>query len=484
MKSVIGWCSVMLLAAWQSTSLYANALHESGADSIIAENMQALLTDEVSESSASERQSVQQAIPVAAKGEGSAMRGMANQDAMTLEEILAIALRDNLGLVSKELQLQNKQLTASASFRKMLPTMSLISKRSDIMRNTGGTDGITYDTTVTMTQPIYKGGALWNNWKSAELQETQARLDLLHTARTLIKDVKTAWYSLLEKKLLLKEAEDTLVRLRQLENNARSFFREGRMWRNEVLQANVRVAQGEQALITAQNQVELARSELNRLMRRSLNHSLETNGELAWEKLPWTLEDAYAHAKIHRKDLEKAKLDVEVGELTEKSTAAATSPTMDFSLAYNWNAQEADYRDRDSKTTALLTMNWTAWNWGQTAQEVSAAKATTNKNRITYDDLLQTVLLETRKAFLTAQESALRLEVVKKSLQQAEENYRVNQLRYREQLGTATDVLNALDLLTTTRNTYTSALAAYLTAMAALDLAAGKGPEDLERTYE
>lgn len=405
---------------------------------------------------------------------------LSGQETLSLEDALAISLRDNLGLASKGAQLRNKQATASASFRKMLPALALNSKRSDIMRNTGGTDGVTYDSTMTLTQPLYKGDSLWSGWKSAEIQQTQAKLDLIHAARTMIKDVKAAWYGLLEKEALLLEAEESLKRLHQHESNAKSFFREGRMWRNEVLQAGVKVAQGEQALIGARNQVVLAMSELNRLMRRPLDHPLRAKGALVAVPMQWTLDEAYAHAREHRTDLEKVRLDVQVGELTETTTGAARLPTLDFSLAHNWNAQHMDYREKDSKTTALLSMNWTAWNWGETSSAIAAAKATTLKNQLTYDDQLQSVLFEIRKAFLTCQESALKIDVVKKSLQQAEENYRVNQIRYREQLGTATDVLNAMDLLTTTRNTYTLALSAYLTSMAALDLAAGKGAEDLE----
>lgn len=404
------------------------------------------------------------------------------QTALTLGDALAIALRDNLGMASRSAQLQSKEAAATASFRKMLPTLSLSSARSDVMLNTarGGIATETFSTSTTLTQPIYRGQALWSGWKSSEVQRDQAKLDLIHGARALIRDVKTAWYGLLEKKLLFKEAAESLNRLHQHEANARSFFREGRIWRNELLQANVRVAQGEQALIIAQNQVELARSELNRLMRRPMDHPLDTQGELSVEPMEWTLEDAYAHAKEHRADLERARLDIQVGELSETTAASATLPQVNLNLVHKLDSPDLNYRENDASVTATLVMNWTAWNWGQTSQEVASAKAVTAKNQITYDDQLQSILLETRKAFLNARESVMRVDILKKSLQQAEENYRVNQIRYQEQLGTATDVLNAMDLLTSTRNTYTSALASYLSSLAALELAAGKGAEDLE----
>ncbi|MEO5332642.1 MAG: TolC family protein [Magnetococcus sp. YQC-5] len=401
---------------------------------------------------------------------------------LTLDDILGIALRDNLGLKSKEAQQQSKQASATASFRKMLPTLSLSSSRSDILHNTApfGSEAETYNTTVTLSQPIYRGDSLWSGWKSANTQHVQAKLELIHAARTLIKDVKVTWNTLLEKKQLLKESEAALERLHQHEKNAQAFFKEGRIWRNEVLQASVKVAEGEQNLITAQNQVELAQSQLNRLMRRPLDHPLQTKGDLNWMPLDWTLEKAYTHAKEHRTDLEKARLDIHVGKLTETSTASANLPSVNFNGTYNLAAPNMNYHENDATLTATLNLNWTAWNWGQTTQEVAAAKANTYRNQLTYDDQLQAVLLETRQAFLSAKESNSKVQLLKKSLGQAEENYRVNQIRYREQLGSATDVLNAMDLLTSTRNANTSALTAYLNAMAVLDLAVGKGAENME----
>ncbi|MBF0127366.1 MAG: TolC family protein [Magnetococcales bacterium] len=410
--------------------------------------------------------------------------GASGEATLTLEDILAIALRDNPGLASKGAQLQNRQASASASFRKMLPTLALSATRSDIQFATaaGSSEAESFGTTLTLTQPIYRGGALWSGWKSSQTQEQQAKLEFTHAARTLTKEVKAGWYALLEKRQLLKEAEAAMTRLHQHEKNAQAFFREGRIWRNEILQASVKVAQGEQNLITARNQVELAKAELNRLMRRPMDHPLDPSGALTWAPMNWTLAEAYAHARRHRTDLERSRLEIEVGKSNETSAASAALPSVTLTGSYTLDSPTSSYHENDATLTTLLSVNWTAWNWGQTGQEVTAAKAGTLKNQLVFDDQLQSVLLETRKAFLASTESAVRIEVIKKSLQQAEENYRVNQIRYREQLGTATDVLDAMDLLTNTRNTYTSALATYLTSMAALDLAVGKGAENLEMT--
>ena len=61
-----------------------------------------------------------------------------------------------------------------------------------------------------------------------------------------------------------------------------------------------------------------------------------------------------------------------------------------------------------------------------------------------------------------------------KALAQSRENYRVNQIRYTERLGTAKDVLDAQGLLTRTQKDYLRGIADYLVALAQLDFVVGR----------
>jgi outer membrane protein TolC len=64
--------------------------------------------------------------------------------------------------------------------------------------------------------------------------------------------------------------------------------------------------------------------------------------------------------------------------------------------------------------------------------------------------------------------------VSEKSIEQAEENLRMNEERYKYQVATATDVLDAVVLLAQARVNYVSALTDFNIAKAALDRAMGR----------
>jgi outer membrane protein len=72
---------------------------------------------------------------------------------------------------------------------------------------------------------------------------------------------------------------------------------------------------------------------------------------------------------------------------------------------------------------------------------------------------------------LTAEKN---ISVSQKSIEQAEENLRMSEERYKYQVATATDVLDAVTLLAQARTNYFSALADFNIAKAQLERAMGR----------
>jgi len=71
--------------------------------------------------------------------------------------------------------------------------------------------------------------------------------------------------------------------------------------------------------------------------------------------------------------------------------------------------------------------------------------------------------------------------VSEKSAEQAEENFRINTERYREQVGTATDVIDAQTLLTKSRSDHANALSDCAIQQARLERAMGEEYQGEER---
>ena len=79
-----------------------------------------------------------------------------------------------------------------------------------------------------------------------------------------------------------------------------------------------------------------------------------------------------------------------------------------------------------------------------------------------------------KEAYLRTTESERNITTVEKAIEQARENLRITEERYKEQVSTTTDVLVAQTLLTDTMTNYYSALYDYKIAKAVLYRAIGQ----------
>ncbi|MFQ5842725.1 MAG: TolC family protein [Thermodesulfobacteriota bacterium] len=83
------------------------------------------------------------------------------------------------------------------------------------------------------------------------------------------------------------------------------------------------------------------------------------------------------------------------------------------------------------------------------------------------------ISLEVKDTHLRLMEARDKIGVAEVAIEQAEENFRMNQERFKEQVATSTDVLDAQTLLTQARTNYFNALSDYNIASARLDRAMG-----------
>jgi len=89
-------------------------------------------------------------------------------------------------------------------------------------------------------------------------------------------------------------------------------------------------------------------------------------------------------------------------------------------------------------------------------------------------EILDNIQKEVKKAYLRTTEAEKAIITVEKAIEQAKENFRINEERFKEQMATSTDVLDAQTLLSRTITNYYNALYAFQLAKATLYRAMGQ----------
>ena len=133
----------------------------------------------------------------------------------------------------------------------------------------------------------------------------------------------------------------------------------------------------------------------------------------------------------------------------------------------NWN--QGDWPGDDNENWAIgLNLSMNVFDSGVTGSKVDAAKANLMQAEESYRQDADTVRLDVRNCYNNLREAEKRIHTTKVAVTEAEEDYRIAQVRYANGVGTNTDVMDAEVALTTARNNYNTAMYDYNTSHNAL----------------
>jgi outer membrane protein TolC len=130
------------------------------------------------------------------------------------------------------------------------------------------------------------------------------------------------------------------------------------------------------------------------------------------------------------------------------------------------------YQDAES-WYVMAVANWNFWEWGRTKFRVDASRARENQALEMVKEINEQITLEIKNAYLLLQEAESQILVSEKVIEQAEENFRIAEERYKERVATSTEVLDAQTLLTRAKSQYANALGDYNINYARLQRAMG-----------
>jgi outer membrane protein len=335
-----------------------------------------------------------------------------------------------------------------------------------------------YNWTSTVTQPVFTGGALINNYLLADLGVDTARVEFERTKLDLILNVKEAYYGVLTAEKGVEVAEQTVEQLESNLKMAQAFFDVGMTAKNDLLQVEVSMAQARQYLITAQNGLEVARAAFNTLLRRDIDEEVNLVEILEYVPMVVDVDRLIEEAYQERPELKAAGLAIKSAKRGVGLAASGLFPQA--SIVFNYERQGDDYTvsgsrynpDADS-WSVMGVARWKVWDWGKTVWGVGESKAKVFQAKCALEEIMDGVRLEVKQASLSVIEAEQNIQVAEAAVSQAEENYRINEERYKGQVATSTEVLDALTLLVQARTNYYRALSDYNIAKARLARAIG-----------
>lgn len=320
-------------------------------------------------------------------------------------------------------------------------------------------------------QTIYDFGSNTSQYEASKTSLDLSGLDILRTKNIVALDFIITYYDILEAEKMVSVAEKEVQRLESHLSVAQSLFKEGVITKNDLLQTEVRLADAKQRLLTAKNMRELGASRLNSIMSRPLMSEvrvMETDRDFAPNLVLDTLWETAGRQRIEVRTIDS---ELKIAELEEKSKLSEYYPKLFAQGGYNYT--ENEYQLHENNWSFLLGVNINLFNGGSTKASVAKAKHRIEQIHERKRKIVDDIKLEVQKGFLDAKNAAEKVRVSKGAIGQAEENHRINKIRYEEGIGTATDVLDAITLLTNAETNHYKALYELRRAHAAVMYAVG-----------
>jgi outer membrane protein len=339
-----------------------------------------------------------------------------------------------------------------------------------------------YNWSIEARQPLFAGGGISANYEANRLGEDIARVEETTVRKDLVQEVTVAYFTILKAGRILDVAKQSVARLTSHRDMAQGFYDAGMIPRNDLLAAEVELANGRQSHLRAGNGLEMAKSRFNTLLRRGINTPVDVEDILAEEPAPTPLEACIAAALENRPEIRSSQLRVRQAQSVVKISESEYYPNV--SLIGNYSrygdtpgVAGSIYKDQENWYVMTIA-NWNFWEWGRTKNRVDAGQRRENQAADALTNTRDQIILEVKSAYILLHEAATQLQVTKTAIVQAEENFRINTERYQEQIGTATEVIDAQTLLTKARSDYFSALGDFHINRARLERAMGVGGSD------
>ncbi|MEJ2070810.1 MAG: TolC family protein [Syntrophobacterales bacterium] len=306
-----------------------------------------------------------------------------------------------------------------------------------------------WSSNVTAEQTIFDFWANSSRYQAAILGQGASRLDTAQTRDNIFLMVCQGYFKVLRGEKLVNVAQQEVVQFGDQLKDAKNLYDFGVATYNDVLQAEVALADSRQRLITAKNDVINAKSALNKLIGLPIPTPLSLAEEKELATPPLKLAEASDKAVKQRSDLKAATDRIDQQEQNVTHAKSQHFPRFYAQAGHNWEPNF--YYVNSSQWFAILGLKWTLFNGLDTHAQVQQARDKVEQLKVKRQDLSEQVRLDVQTAYLAINETADRIRVTEKAVKQGEENLRLNRERYREQVGTATDVVDAVTLLTKTR---------------------------------
>ncbi|MBP5257128.1 MAG: TolC family protein [Prevotella sp.] len=302
---------------------------------------------------------------------------------------------------------------------------------------------------VTVSQPIYMGGAITAANRIADLTEEMSAMTVDDRIHNALYDVDKAYWLVVSLKNKKRLAESYLELVKKFSSDIHKMIDEGVGTRAEGLRTDVRVNEAEMAILKVDDGLLLAKMLLCQLCGMPMDEEiLLADEDKEGLDIPLTSQETMSieNALDNRTELHILSNAIDITKENSRLIKAMYRPQVLLTGSYllsNPNGFNGFERKFGGVFNIGVSVHMPIWNWGEGKYKVRAAQAATNIAEMEMSEVREKMELQIRQNRFRVTEARRRLEIARNNIRSAEENLRCADVGYREGVMTMTEVLAA-----------------------------------------
>ncbi|PYV53856.1 MAG: TolC family protein [Acidobacteria bacterium] len=416
---------------------------------------------------------------------------------LTLDDAIRLAVANNRSLKIASLEVDKSKWQVAEVKTKRLPSFSGSVLGSQLLNDVsfnfpagafGNIPGVgpfpTADTKVTtsrqpiayvMSQAMQPLSQLYKINLAVRAQELSAKIageKARAERQNLVKDVKQAYYAVLQSESELEAAEANVKEYQELDRVVLQRVSQEAALKSDSLDVKAKFANEKYKLVQLRNTLDSQKEYLNNLLGRDIRTGFET------EKVPVTsfeevdLKLAQSRALGQRPEIKQAELSMRQAEYDRRMAKADYIP--DVGIAFNYASNfNVDVLPRNM-TSIGFEMKWEPWDWGRRRDIVNQKKVTETQARTQLHDAQARVLMDVNTRFRKLEESRMLISVAQAERDAAQQRLREVTNKYEQQAVLLSDVLRQQASAAGASDEYQQALLGFWSAKSEFEKSLGE----------
>ncbi|MEP7167826.1 MAG: TolC family protein [Bacteroidota bacterium] len=390
--------------------------------------------------------------------------GFAQQNQkLTLQDAIKMGLEN-----SKNLKLSSAKIDAAnakyyQSIDATIPSLKLYSgytRQSDIeafkAQFPGNPEPVTfypnipnnYSSRASLSETVFSGFRLKYAQASQKFLQQAVSLDAQKDSDEVIFNIVNAYYNLYKIKQSQNIVTDNLELVKQHLTDAVNWEKNGIATHNEVLKWQLQQSNVELTQLDLENNLNVVNYNMNLMFGMNGDTKIEVDSASMFSSKDFkSLQDYMQQAFVNRGDLLAIDFRNESFANALKVSQNSYYPNIAVGANYYYsrpNQRIFPLKDGWHQTwDAGVTLSWDITNFYTNKHNVAEARANLSQTEQQKNILSDAIKMEVNQNYLTYIEAKKKIEVIEKSVTQADENYRITDNKYNNQLVLQSELFDA-----------------------------------------